>query len=404
MVNYSFGAIANLTLNAVDSAIPSLAPLETIDSPIDPSSLPADIDQSSLPTIIPFSTTVATATPGDENLSLASIVGMEQHSNAASAVTSLPNQSLCALLSPISPNILLVAALPIGSTSSFDSMLINPSPAAPSPTITNFTTAAVPSPTTTDTTTAAVPSPTTTTPHSHAPSCHTPTNPYAPSHVNVHPPTTGDDLDIIIQDLKDTPVSAGAALAAKSTVCLKAYTAKKKKLVCEFLLAMQKKTPKYNTLLEHAKNKPSHFPPGPIVSAFVLLSRSEKKREKTHMLNSILIDWIAEKTNPRMKTKKGRSKFPTPATLNNTIRLFFAAPKERYRWEFTSKDFNFDGGYNAFFTQLVKMCQRDNVSTSINCCLSSLHHQYVFHSPFVPLTPHHPLATNFHWCSSHLMG
>ena len=103
---------------------------------------------------------------------------------------------------------------------------------------------------------------------------------------------------------------------------------------------------------------------------FVLLSRKGDRRNKVWVLNQMLIDWVTEKENcstRRCCGPNGMSKWPSPATLNTMVQTFFAAMKEYYRWDFLTKDFNFEWGYNGFFKQLVELRQREDVSIMLYC-------------------------------------
>jgi hypothetical protein len=65
--------------------------------------------------------------------------------------------------------------------------------------------------------------------------------------------------------------------------------------------------------------------------------------------------------------KNGGSPFPAPASLNTMIRTFLASAKDYYQWQFSQKDFGFDGGYNGFFQELVANRRKDDVSFLFFC-------------------------------------
>ena len=342
MTNYSFGAVASLTRNAVVTAIPTLAPVNTIVAPTHTPPTASGADSSASfapsqhPTVIPFASTI-------------------EDSNHSTIHPSLIDPPLAIVLDVDPPAAGCPPVAPTNSTAV---------PPVAVPTANNPT--AVPPPVATTNSTAVPPvaSPSATGPPDAAPV--PPVDDSNP--IGLYP--TPMCLDGAIEDLKAAPVTVGAALAADKSVCSQSYRLKKKKILCEFLEAIRAKHPKYARLLEPYANKPTNFPPGNIATLFVLLSGSEDKRKKVYMLNKILIDWIADKTNKRICTKNGRKKFPSPSTINSIICLFLTTTKERYSWDFTQKDFDFDGGYNAFFKHLVAMRQKNNVSISTFFCMS----------------------------------
>ena len=101
---------------------------------------------------------------------------------------------------------------------------------------------------------------------------------------------------------------------------------------------------------------------GPIV--FSMLSGPEFKAKKVKILNDILIDWVSDKKKlaKNVMTQGHTTPYPTPATLNSMIRAFLAAAKDQFKWEFSTSDFNFEGGYNGFFKALCKERQKMDVS------------------------------------------
>ena len=81
-------------------------------------------------------------------------------------------------------------------------------------------------------------------------------------------------------------------------------------------------------MVEDAQHVPDFFPPSTTVAVvFVVLSGPGNKRKKVFVLKEMLIDWIQEKEN---KSSNGRNKYPSPSTINTSVRTFFAATKELY--------------------------------------------------------------------------
>ena len=257
MTNYSFGAVATLTRNAVATAIPTLAPVNTIVAPDTPAASyaanPAPSDQApfspaSQPSIIPFASTI------ESNHS-------DNHLDS--------NDLLLAIVLDTDPPVPVPPA-PVP-------------PAAASPTINSTTTSSAPVPPSGSNSTAVPPSPSASTSA-------------APQSGDPEPLASGDligtpmCLDAAIEELKSAPITEGAALAADKSVCSNAYRLKKKKILCEFIEAIRSKHPKYSGMLNPHPNKPTDFPPGDVANLFVLLSGSEEKRKKVYVLNEMLID------------------------------------------------------------------------------------------------------------------
>ena len=155
-------------------------------------------------------------------------------------------------------------------------------------------------------------------------------------------------------------------------MCSNAYKKKKERTIREFRDALKKMSPKYDPLLKEAVDVPTFFKQKKIESVFVMLSGQEERRKKVQVLNEMLIDWIAEKSN-----KNGG--FPTPATITNAVRTLLAATKDQFNWDFSLNDFKFDGGFNGFFKHLCAERQRANVSKKTAAQLLS-HAGFSFHS------------------------
>jgi hypothetical protein len=101
----------------------------------------------------------------------------------------------------------------------------------------------------------------------------------------------------------------------------------------------------------------------PIEKLFVLLSGKENMPKKVEILNNMLIDWVKDKrlvSPPRIG-----SIYPAPSSLNTMVQTLFAAAKDYYKWEFATKDFSFDGGYNGFFEALMMERRKEDVSISL---------------------------------------
>ena len=171
-------------------------------------------------------------------------------------------------------------------------------------------------------------------------------------------------LDSTIADLKAEPLTTGCARAVNASMCSAQYDRKKKQVLCEFIEALCRHQ-KYSGMVEDAVDVPDFFPPSTTVAVvFVVLSGPHNKRKKIFVLNKMLIDWIQEKEN---KCSNGQNnKYPSPATINTSVRTFFAATKELYHWDFSSKDFNFQGGYNAFFKDMCANRQKEDVSMCVS--------------------------------------
>ena len=205
-----------------------------------------------------------------------------------------------------------------------------------------------------------------------------------------HPPA---GLDQIIEDLAAAPVTAGAAFASSTSVCSPQYSKKKERTISEFKFALKKMSPKYDEILKPAVHVPSFFVKKNVESLFVVLSGQGDKRKKVQVLNEMLIDWVAEKSN-----KNGG--YPTPATITNSVRTLLAATKDQFSWDFSMNDFKFDGGFNGFFKHLCAERQRMDVSfpcsaaataaqlqSQLNCKQKyfPFHNNKNMHSPFFTL-------------------
>ena len=380
MVLYSFGALANLNEAAVHAGASSVAPVsqhvsvvnsELVVNPTTPQFARLCSSSDSTSTSPSPETAVAVAlcevldagcphpvavshaaavTP-----SHAASVALPSTTTVAAASVALPPTSAAASVAPAPNTTTVAAASPVAPP---------PTSAAASVAPPNTTTVAAASPVAPPSTSAAitVAPPSTTT---------------AVAAASVAPPPTfgvaAASLDDVISELREAPLTVGALMAENKSLCSRSYTAKKKKVLSEFIFALRAKSPKYDTLLLPAKKKPSEFPSGDVPEVFVLLSGPGEKRKKVHILNQMLIDWIAEKEYGKGTKKQNEEqqetlpsgagiKYPTPSTLNNIVRTFFAAAKSHYGWEFTQNDFDFEGGYNAFFKHLCEKRQRADVS------------------------------------------
>ena len=422
MVNYSFGAVSDLTDAAINNAIPSIAPVRqhvsVINSEVvvhptiqavaecDPSFAVAIDDTSTnndgVPTVTatviqdavaveaqPPSTPAAASATSVTNSGSQSIVtpdGASRNSISSDNPSSCTNRSPAA--NETSPTVApsrnpYINHTAVGSNDSSGTDITSPAPA-----VLNRSTVGA------DSTTASTSSATTT----HSPSANETTSPPVAS-MNPYASTiaasdgngtvavassssratspSGMSLSDVMAQLRSAPLTRGCAIAVNSSSCTKNYTRKKKKLLIEFVEALRAKSPKYDLIIQPAENVPSFFPQesGLVAEVFVLLSGKGDRRNKIRVLNEMLIDWVAEKENKgtgRRAGPNGRSKWPSPATLNTMVRTFFAATKEYYGWDFTTKDFNFERGYNGFFRQLVELRQREDVSIiMLYVCLRS---------------------------------
>jgi hypothetical protein len=155
--------------------------------------------------------------------------------------------------------------------------------------------------------------------------------------------------------------TAGKLFASGTTNHTKKYTTRKKKLLTEFVNVLKSHPQKYARYTVLTTDVPSSFPSNePIEKVFVLLRGENNKAEKVRSLNSMIIDWVTDK---RLKVPlKNGITYPAPSSLNTMIRTFFAAAKDYYQWQFSQKDFGFDGGYNGFFRALCKKRREMNVS------------------------------------------
>ena len=174
-------------------------------------------------------------------------------------------------------------------------------------------------------------------------------------------------LNQALTRLCEAPKTVRACFESKTSNNTASYTLCKKKLLAEFIEVVEDKGDKYDYLLVRTKGKacsnifPKDFE-GHIV--FSMVSGPEFKAKKVKILNDILIDWVSDKKKlAKNITAKGyTTAYPTPATLNSMIRAFLAAVKDQFKWEFSTSNFNFEGGYNGFVKALCKEQQKKDVS------------------------------------------
>jgi hypothetical protein len=83
---------------------------------------------------------------------------------------------------------------------------------------------------------------------------------------------------------------------------------------------------------------------------FLVLHGENNKAEKVRSLNSMIINWVTDK-RLKVPLKNGITN-PAPSSLNTMICMLFNAAKDYYQWQFSHKDFGFDGGYNRIFCAL----------------------------------------------------
>ena len=166
-----------------------------------------------------------------------------------------------------------------------------------------------------------------------------------------------------------SPVSRllACAMLQEAVFTHQATVARKKLVIKNFLEGLKLAAPKYNAFLKRPSNVPEWFTYEPDEAVFVLLSPFElNKKKKIKILNEMLIDWVngmvKSPSKKEKKEMKASSKWHSPSTLSTTIRSFLAATKEFFGWDFMVSDFKFDGGFNAFFKQLVDDRRKIDVS------------------------------------------
>jgi hypothetical protein len=142
--------------------------------------------------------------------------------------------------------------------------------------------------------------------------------------------------------------------AVGTSTVTEGYMNRRRLIINDFLDFLKAECKKYANLLTLVSVPPS-FPTNHVLieNVWVCFSGGENKREKVRELNTLLINWVG---NRRLKTTKKPnqlSPYPQPSSLNMDLRAFFAGTKEYYLWEFGVSDFNFEGGYNGFFTKLM---------------------------------------------------
>jgi hypothetical protein len=126
--------------------------------------------------------------------------------------------------------------------------------------------------------------------------------------------------------------TAGKLFASGTTNHTKKYTTRKKKLLTKFVNVLKAHPQKYSRYTVLTTDVPISFPSKePIETVFLLLRGENNKAEKVRSLNSIIINWVTDK----------RIKVPLK---NGMICTFFTAAKDYYQWQFSQKDFGFDGG------------------------------------------------------------
>jgi hypothetical protein len=176
--------------------------------------------------------------------------------------------------------------------------------------------------------------------------------------------------------------SEGARFAKGTTYHSKKYTDRKKKILDEFVNNLKNYGSKYEKFLGITSDVPEYFPSQePVEKLFVMLSGKENMPWKIEILNQMLIDWVKDK---RLVTAKHGTFYPAVSSLNTMVRTLFAASKDYYKWCFTTKDFNFDGGYNGFFAALCSERRKEDVSfiififVCIFFCKINIHSHHTF--------------------------
>ena len=199
--------------------------------------------------------------------------------------------------------------------------------------------------------------------------------PFIPPPPSVPPSSStsiSTSLDSAINDMHNHGESEEVAYANGTSSNSSAYAIRKRKLVIEFIEALKKKKPNYDSFLVRTKDLPTYFPMAEAKVLFVMLSGADEKAKKVRVLNRMLIDWIGSK-------RKQDGGFPSPATINSDVRAFFAATKDFFEWSYSPADFKFDGGYNGYFTNVVSDRQKDDVSSPISF-LTFIHSNIIFSS------------------------
>ena len=175
------------------------------------------------------------------------------------------------------------------------------------------------------------------------------------------------DLNAAVAVAESCSQTPGMRYAAGSSIHSSGYCSKKKIVIRNFIEGLRLAAPKYNAFLKRASNVPEWFTYEADEAVFVLLSPFEKnKKKKIKILNEMLIDWVngmvKTPSAKEAKESKASARWHSPGTLSTTIRSFLAATKEFFGWDFMVSDFKFDGGFNAFFKQLVEDRRKIDVS------------------------------------------
>ena len=175
------------------------------------------------------------------------------------------------------------------------------------------------------------------------------------------------DLNAAVAVAESCSQTPGMRYAAGSSIHSSGYCSKKKIVIRNFIEGLRLAAPKYNAFLKRASNVPEWFTYEADEAVFVLLSPFEKnKKKKIRILNEMLIDWVngmvKTPSAKEAKESKASARWHSPGTLSTTVRSFLAATKEFFGWDFMVSDFKFDGGFNAFFKQLVEDRRKIDVS------------------------------------------
>ena len=172
-----------------------------------------------------------------------------------------------------------------------------------------------------------------------------------------------DDLDSALAHASACSTTPGMTRAAIASIHSDGYCSKKRAVIRSFIENLADRAPKYNKFLKTTNRYPDWFVfDGPVENVFVMLSPSGSgdRMKKIKTLSEMLIDWV---DGLEMKKTGGKKKkWHAPSTLNVMVRSLLAGCKDFFGWEFSISDFKFDGGFNAYFKDLVETRRKEDVS------------------------------------------
>jgi hypothetical protein len=171
-----------------------------------------------------------------------------------------------------------------------------------------------------------------------------------------------DDLDSALAHASACTKTPGMTRASKASIHSDAYCNKKRAVIRSFVASLAARGTKYQKFLKTSRAYPDWFiADGPLEAVFVLLSPQQEgeRMKKIKTLSEMLIDWV---DGLELKVKDGKKKWHAPSTINVMVRSLLAACKDFFGWEFSIADFKFDGGFNAYFKDVVEARRKQDVS------------------------------------------